>query len=61
MNTVEIADAGNVTPREAYQALAQLLEKGKVQKGKSGGANAPAGQKSVRWRITPVKPPETKP
>lgn len=54
LTTSEVADLARVATHEAYGALSRLLGTGVIQKG-GKGAKAPAGQKSVRWRIKPTQ------
>lgn len=52
-STGEIAADTGLDQRGASQALSKLLAEGRVQRSRSGGQGAPAGEKERRWRIHP--------
>ena len=54
LTTHDVAREARLEPREAYATLYQLLHSRQVQRGGSG-RRAKAGEKQVRWRLTPAR------
>ena len=57
MTTMELASALGLESRLAYQRLGKLLERGLVQRSKSGGKGSPAADRGRRWRLHPTAKP----